>query len=86
METAERVLRTPPEGASSWLRDIFTNAGCDQQLLHHGKEEFPTSDQNRKIGTSLFEDCSLQSQLRRFVRMDISLGRISNDDEIHEEA
>lgn len=88
METAERVLKTPSNGASSWLRDIFTitEAGCDQQLLDHRNEVVPSPDQSWETGTSLFENFSLENQLRRFVRMHIVLGRSLNDDEIQEEA
>ncbi|KAL5590084.1 hypothetical protein FOVSG1_011951 [Fusarium oxysporum f. sp. vasinfectum] len=88
LETAERVLRAHPHGISSWLRDIFVTTGTEYSKRPYDPQdwELPVPSQNWENGASLFENCSLEDQLRRFVRMHSSLGRSCRDDVIQEEA
>ncbi|KXH30177.1 hypothetical protein CSIM01_00891 [Colletotrichum simmondsii] len=88
IQTAERIWGTSPSAPSSWLRDILIPANLVELdgEVDIGNPHHIQSPLSLDSGEGIFENCPLEDQLRRFVRMHHTLGRECPDHDIQSEA
>ncbi|KXH58683.1 hypothetical protein CSAL01_11381 [Colletotrichum salicis] len=88
IQAAERIWGTSPSAPSSWLRDILIPANLVELdgEVDIGNPHHIQSPLSLDSGEGIFENCPLEDQLRRFVRMHHTLGRECPDHNIQSEA
>lgn len=88
VQTMDSIVEASQSPASSWFRDIFMPHDGTRALKHDGTsgQQHDQAEVGAKTNKGFFGECDLELQLRRYVRMHVSLGQEVADDKLQTEA